>query len=147
MLLGSFDRSVMVYRRKKYDLLQKISRLKTGPKTSVGGNSQDRATPNSTDKPKDTRMFLDTGMVEWVGSIVICSCISVVTLWGHRCVSVVSTFFRRPGFSPDGKLLALPCGSYEMECQDQPVSEETTPEDKVIQINVVYVFQHLNFEK
>ena len=59
-------------------------------------------------------------------------------------LSVHSTFFRRPGFSPDGKLLAYPCGCYEVEDDDNP---STDGEDVMAQINVVYVFHHLNLER
>ena len=59
--------------------------------------------------------------------------------------SVCSTFFRRPGFSPDGKLFALPCGCYEVEDVDTTAVDKG--EDTMVQINVVYIYQHNNLER
>jgi len=53
-----------------------------------------------------------------------------------------STFFRRPDFSPDGKLVAFPTGCYEVE-DESPAD----PDDQMIQINVVYVYQCNNLEE
>lgn len=63
---------------------------------------------------------------------------------------IFSTFFRRPGFSPDGKLVAYPCGCYELENDDPQTASglnSTDSDDKMIQINVVYVFQTKDLEK
>ena len=69
-----------------------------------------------------------------------------------------STFFRRPGFSPDGNLVAYPCGCYEIE-NDEPQGEprgnsttsaaatDSSHDDKLIQINVVYIYQTKNLER
>lgn len=114
----------MVYSTKKYELVQKIKKLKcTNSNTSSTAAEDGRVTPAPA-ADKYIRLFLDTGMVD--------------------------TFFRRPTFSPDGKLLALPCGCYEIP-NPEGNSPSQTPggnaEDKMIQINVVYVFQHLNLEQ
>ncbi|XP_067946349.1 chromatin assembly factor 1 subunit B-like [Watersipora subatra] len=129
----SSDRSAIAYNTSKFESVQRISKMKSAqrstPRTPTpckvkeSINNSGEGLSVSADEPgcsrpsKDLKIFLDTGMVE--------------------------TFFRRPGFSPDGKLVAYPCGCYEVEMEDTPAD---TGEDSMVQINVVYLFQLKNLE-